>query len=113
MATEHAAVAGPVERRVMQRLVAHKWRLKMDKYKPVCWFKHGPYEGDEPLQCVFDDPQDSDCFSPLFGGPLAESALAMLTTLLGLLADDDVTTMIGTDATKRLQAVVNRAVGAA
>ena len=34
--------------------------------KPVCWFKHGPYEKDEPLTCVFSDPHDDDCYSPLY-----------------------------------------------
>ena len=40
--------------------------------KPVAWFKDGPYTDDEPLQCVFDDPHDEDCHSPLY----SQSALA-------------------------------------
>ena len=35
----------------------------------VAWFKHGPYEGDEPLVCVFDDPHDEDCYTPLYTQP--------------------------------------------
>ena len=35
----------------------------------VAWFKHGPYEGDEPLVCVFDDPHDEDCYTPLYTHP--------------------------------------------
>lgn len=56
----------------------------MDEYRPVCWFKHGPYEGDEPLQVVFDDPRDEDCFSPLHGGPVAEAAPELLALVVKL-----------------------------
>jgi hypothetical protein len=34
--------------------------------KPVAWFKHGPYDEGEPLMCVFEDPHDDVCYSPLF-----------------------------------------------
>lgn len=34
--------------------------------KVVCWVKHGPYADDEPQIYVFDDPQDDDCYSPLY-----------------------------------------------
>ena len=44
---------------------------------------------------------------------LIASAPEMLNALRGLLADDDVATMIGTDATEKLEALVRRAVGAA
>ena len=45
---------------------------------PVCWLKHGPYEGDEPLSVVFEDPKDPDCFSAL--GYIVEPALTGVKT---------------------------------
>lgn len=33
--------------------------------RPICWFKHGPYDDGEPLQVVFDDPCDDACYTPL------------------------------------------------
>ena len=42
------------------------WALsEAKKQKPVCWFKHGPYEGGEPLSVVFEDPQDDINYSAL------------------------------------------------
>jgi hypothetical protein len=35
------------------------------KNPTVCWFKHGPYDENESLCCVFNDPNDSDYYSPL------------------------------------------------
>ena len=33
--------------------------------KPIAWFKHGPYEEGEKLECAFADPKDDVNFSPL------------------------------------------------
>lgn len=42
----------------------------------VAWFKHGPYEENETLACVFDDPKDEDCFSALIPLQSHREALA-------------------------------------
>lgn len=38
---------------------------KRSKERIVAWFKHGPYDDGEPLICVFEDPCDDVCYSPL------------------------------------------------
>lgn len=39
--------------------------VERTREKPVAWFKHGPYDDGEKLECVFDDPQDEIQFSAL------------------------------------------------
>ena len=41
----------------------------IEQRKPVAWFKHGPYEGDEQLVCVFEDPKDDVNYSPVYFAP--------------------------------------------
>lgn len=39
--------------------------IERTRENPVAWFKHGPYDDGEKLECVFDDPQDEIQFSAL------------------------------------------------
>lgn len=55
------------------RSLVESWRTNnastttyvQSKSKPVAWFKHGPYSDGEPVECVFEDPDDEVNYSAL------------------------------------------------
>jgi hypothetical protein len=36
---------------------------------PVAWLKHGPYDDDEPVVCVYQNPHNDDFYTPLYAAP--------------------------------------------
>jgi hypothetical protein len=43
--------------------------LEQPAQEPVAWIKHGPYDDDEPVVCVYQNPHNDDFYTPLYAAP--------------------------------------------
>lgn len=62
----------------LARLIREEAVRQAHSKKPVCWFKHGPYDEGESLSVVWQNPHDDICYTPLYALiELAERAPAI------------------------------------
>jgi hypothetical protein len=68
---EQPAQARTFKARFLPPTPAEIQRIEQEQpaQEPVAWLKHGPYDDNEPVVCVYQNPHNDDFYTPLYATP--------------------------------------------